>query len=62
MDSLDLQDLKPVNADEENPLAPTDFVSGDSETVVTQAQPVEAPKPAKGVAVKMLSGTVRTDY
>jgi hypothetical protein len=62
MDSLDLQDLKVVNADDENPLAPTDFVSDDPATVVSQAQPVEAPKPAKGTTVKLLSGTVRTDY
>jgi hypothetical protein len=62
MDSLDLTGLKQVNADEENPLAPEDFKSGDPDTVVTQAQPVEAPKPAKGVSVKMLSGTIRTDF
>jgi hypothetical protein len=63
MDNLDLQGLKVVNADDENPLAPKDMhVSSDSETVITQAQPVEPPKPAKGVSVKMLSGTVRTDF
>jgi hypothetical protein len=63
MDSLDLQGLKVVNADEENVLAPQDMhVSSDAETVVTQAQPVEAPQPAKGVSVKLLSGTVRTDF
>jgi hypothetical protein len=54
--------LKQVNADEENPLAPEDFKSGDPDTVVTQAQPVAPPQPAKGVSVKMLSGTVRTDF
>lgn len=62
MDSLDLVGLKQVNADEENPLAPEDFKSGDPDTVVTQAQPVAPPQPAKGVSVKMLSGTVRTDF
>jgi hypothetical protein len=63
MDSLDLTELKVVNADDDNVFAPKDMhVSSDSETVTTQAQPVEPPQPAKGVTVKMLSGTIRTDF